>query len=104
MFTASLQKGAGYEAEPRMSFLEGARDVAVLEAMLESGGKQGAPVLVKKFWQNDKISYFCISLFLSSSTPNCIIKDSDWDASSVQFLLWRIYVEMKREHNFCNDI
>ncbi|KAL6204069.1 hypothetical protein ACLB2K_021338 [Fragaria x ananassa] len=46
---ATLKKGAGYEAEPRMSFLEGARDVAVLEAMLESGGKQGAPVLVKKF-------------------------------------------------------
>ncbi|XP_024161181.1 dTDP-3,4-didehydro-2,6-dideoxy-alpha-D-glucose 3-reductase isoform X2 [Rosa chinensis] len=42
-------EGAGYEAEPRMSFLEGARDVAVLEAMLESGGKQGAPVHVKKF-------------------------------------------------------
>ncbi|KAM5582544.1 dTDP-3,4-didehydro-2,6-dideoxy-alpha-D-glucose 3-reductase [Rosa sericea] len=42
-------KGAGYEAEPRMSFLEGARDVAILEAMLESGGKQGAPVHVKKF-------------------------------------------------------
>ncbi|PQP97959.1 uncharacterized protein Pyn_28020 [Prunus yedoensis var. nudiflora] len=46
---ANLRKGTGYEAEPRMSFLEGARDVAVLEAMLESGGKQGAPVDVKKF-------------------------------------------------------
>ncbi|KAL6200685.1 hypothetical protein ACLB2K_030466 [Fragaria x ananassa] len=45
---ATLKKGAGYEAEPRMSFLEGARDVAVLEAMLESGGKQGAPVLYLK--------------------------------------------------------
>lgn len=45
----SLQKGTGYEAEPRMSFLEGARDVAVLEAMLESGGKQGVPVDVKNF-------------------------------------------------------
>lgn len=49
VYTSWLQKGAGYEAEPRMSFLEGARDVAVLEAMLESGGKHGAPVLVKKF-------------------------------------------------------
>ncbi|XP_008243595.1 PREDICTED: uncharacterized protein LOC103341817 [Prunus mume] len=46
---ANLRKGNGYEAEPRMSFLEGARDVAVLEAMLESGGKQGAPVHVKKY-------------------------------------------------------
>ncbi|KAM1413771.1 hypothetical protein ACFX2I_005632 [Malus domestica] len=46
---ATLKKGASYEAEPRMSFLEGARDVAVLEAMLESGTKQGAPVQVKKF-------------------------------------------------------
>ncbi|KAL5567204.1 hypothetical protein UlMin_030368 [Ulmus minor] len=42
-------KGNGYETEPRMSFLEGARDVAVLEAMLESGTKQGALVQVKKF-------------------------------------------------------
>ncbi|BBH04358.1 NAD(P)-binding Rossmann-fold superfamily protein [Prunus dulcis] len=46
---ANLRKGTGYEAEPRMSFLEGARDVAVLEAMLESGGKQGASVHVKKY-------------------------------------------------------
>ncbi|RXH85225.1 hypothetical protein DVH24_041993 [Malus domestica] len=46
---ATLKKGTSYEAEPRMSFLEGARDVAVLEAMLESGTKQGAPVQVKKF-------------------------------------------------------
>lgn len=49
MVFALLQKGTSYEAEPRMSFLEGARDVAVLEAMLESGTKQGAPVQVKKF-------------------------------------------------------
>ncbi|KAF5954604.1 hypothetical protein HYC85_007460 [Camellia sinensis] len=38
-----------YEAEPRCSYVEGARDVAVLEAMLESGMKQGALVQVKKF-------------------------------------------------------
>ncbi|EXB48401.1 Uncharacterized protein L484_007981 [Morus notabilis] len=42
-------KGGVHVAEPRMSFVEGARDVAVLEAMLESGAKQGAPVHVKKF-------------------------------------------------------
>lgn len=43
-----LQEGSGYEAEPRSSFVEGARDVAVLEAMLESGNKGGALVHVKK--------------------------------------------------------
>ncbi|XWS73488.1 hypothetical protein CRYUN_Cryun02cG0133600 [Craigia yunnanensis] len=46
---ASIKKGSGYEAEPRSSFVEGARDVAVLEAMLESGSKGGALVHVKKF-------------------------------------------------------
>lgn len=44
-----LQKGSGYEVEHRLSFLEGARDVAILDAMLESGSKQGALVQVKKF-------------------------------------------------------
>ncbi|PPD75200.1 hypothetical protein GOBAR_DD27872 [Gossypium barbadense] len=44
-----LQQGNGYEAEPRSSFVEGARDVAVLEAMLESGSKGGTLVNVKKF-------------------------------------------------------
>ncbi|KAF3452583.1 hypothetical protein FNV43_RR03016 [Rhamnella rubrinervis] len=42
-------KGSAYEAEPRLSFVEGARDVAILEAMLESGTKQGAVVHVSKF-------------------------------------------------------
>ncbi|PON69736.1 Glucose-fructose oxidoreductase, bacterial [Parasponia andersonii] len=42
-------KGSDHVTEPRISFVEGARDVAVLEAMLESGAKQGAPVQVKKF-------------------------------------------------------
>ncbi|XP_057483001.1 uncharacterized protein YMR315W isoform X2 [Actinidia eriantha] len=42
-------KGSGYEAEPRCSFVEGARDVAVLEAMLESGKRHGALVQVTKF-------------------------------------------------------
>ncbi|XVF04640.1 hypothetical protein REPUB_Repub05bG0102100 [Reevesia pubescens] len=46
---ASLKKGSGYEAEPRSSFVEGARDIAVLEAMLESGSNGGAMVPVKKF-------------------------------------------------------
>ncbi|MBA0845288.1 hypothetical protein Goarm_023359, partial [Gossypium armourianum] len=38
------KQGNGYEAEPRSSFVEGARDVAVLEAMLESGSKGGTLV------------------------------------------------------------
>lgn len=46
--TAFLQKGSGYEAEPRFSFVEGARDVAMLDAMLESGMKHGALVHVKR--------------------------------------------------------
>ncbi|EFH59527.1 oxidoreductase family protein [Arabidopsis lyrata subsp. lyrata] len=37
------------EQEPRLSYVEGARDVAVLEAMLESGAKNGAVVPVTKF-------------------------------------------------------
>jgi len=35
--------------EPRLSYVEGARDVAVLEAMLESGARQGELVRLKKF-------------------------------------------------------
>ncbi|GLU24168.1 hypothetical protein SLE2022_401240 [Rubroshorea leprosula] len=46
---ATLKKESAYEAEPRSSFVEGARDVAFLEAMLESGEKNGALVHVKKF-------------------------------------------------------
>ncbi|KAF8395882.1 hypothetical protein HHK36_019837 [Tetracentron sinense] len=46
---ATLKEGSSYEAEPRSSFVEGARDIAVLEAMLESGMKQGALVNVKTF-------------------------------------------------------
>ncbi|KAF5447850.1 hypothetical protein F2P56_033369 [Juglans regia] len=46
---ATVKSGSAYEAEPRLSFVEGARDVAVLEAMLESGARQGASVRVKKF-------------------------------------------------------
>ncbi|RWW77604.1 hypothetical protein BHE74_00014227 [Ensete ventricosum] len=37
-----------HEPEPRSLYMEGARDVAVLEAMLESSAKQGAAVHVKK--------------------------------------------------------
>lgn len=45
-----MQEGvAGQKAEPRSSYVEGAQDVAVLEAMLESSRKQGAQVHVKKF-------------------------------------------------------
>lgn len=46
---ASKEGVAGHKAEPRSSYVEGARDVAVLEAMLESSTKQGAQVHVKKF-------------------------------------------------------
>ncbi|KAL9322942.1 hypothetical protein ACSQ67_010995 [Phaseolus vulgaris] len=45
----TLKKGSQFVPEPRLSFVEGARDVAVLEAMLESGAKQGELVQVKKF-------------------------------------------------------
>uniref|UniRef100_A0A0D3H4K9 Gfo/Idh/MocA-like oxidoreductase N-terminal domain-containing protein n=1 Tax=Oryza barthii TaxID=65489 RepID=A0A0D3H4K9_9ORYZ len=42
-------KDGDHKAEPRSSYVEGARDVAVLEAMLESSAKQGTMVQVKKF-------------------------------------------------------
>lgn len=45
-----MQDGVVHEAEPRSSYVEGARDVAVLEAMLESGAKQGSSIQVKRFW------------------------------------------------------
>jgi len=45
----AASKDGDHEAEPRSSYVEGARDVAVLEAMLESSAKQGAPVQVKRF-------------------------------------------------------
>ncbi|KAM0864863.1 hypothetical protein ACQ4PT_043636 [Festuca glaucescens] len=44
-----VSKNGDHKAEPRSSYAEGARDVAVLEAMLESSTKQGAQVQVKKF-------------------------------------------------------
>lgn len=44
-----MQKGSGHEVEPRLSYIEGARDVALLEAMLESGSKNGELTHVKKF-------------------------------------------------------
>ncbi|KAL8547176.1 hypothetical protein ACS0TY_006768 [Phlomoides rotata] len=44
---ASLKKDGSYQVEPRLSYVEGARDVAVLDAMLESGKRQGAPISVK---------------------------------------------------------
>lgn len=45
---SSSKNGGSHRAESRSSYAEGARDVAVLEAMLESGTKKGAPVHVKK--------------------------------------------------------
>lgn len=44
-----FQKEIGYEAEPRCSFVEGARDAAVLLAMLGSGTRRGELVPVSKF-------------------------------------------------------
>ncbi|KAJ3693183.1 hypothetical protein LUZ60_008663 [Juncus effusus] len=38
-----------YKAEGRYLYIEGARDVAVLEAMLQSGSKQNVSISVKKF-------------------------------------------------------
>ncbi|KAF5200788.1 NAD(P)-binding Rossmann-fold superfamily protein [Thalictrum thalictroides] len=49
MSQANLKDTGSYAAEPRSTFIEGARDVAVLEAMLESGIRQGAQITVKKF-------------------------------------------------------
>ncbi|KAJ6829599.1 uncharacterized protein M6B38_357035 [Iris pallida] len=46
---ASSKEMTGHQADPRSSYVEGARDVAVLEAMLESSANEGAPVHVKKF-------------------------------------------------------
>ncbi|KAG9136299.1 hypothetical protein Leryth_003877 [Lithospermum erythrorhizon] len=46
---ANLKKEHSYGGEPRLSVIEGARDIAVLDAMLESGQKHGAFVQVNKF-------------------------------------------------------
>ncbi|KAI5427606.1 hypothetical protein KIW84_032856 [Lathyrus oleraceus] len=45
----TLKKGSQFVPEHRLSFVEGARDVALLEAMLKSGSRQGKQVQVKKF-------------------------------------------------------
>lgn len=44
----SLKKVSNHQAEPRLSYIEGARDVALLEAMLESGSKQGVMLPVRR--------------------------------------------------------
>ncbi|GAB2287018.1 hypothetical protein Dimus_021406 [Dionaea muscipula] len=44
----SLEKVGDHESDRRLSYAEGARDVAVLHAMLESGKKHGAAVPLKK--------------------------------------------------------
>nr|GMD21529.1 Oxidoreductase, N-terminal protein [Ipomoea batatas] len=49
IFHWQTQRGGEFKAEPRLSFVEGARDIVVLEAMLESGKREGAPVQVTKF-------------------------------------------------------
>ncbi|KAL4198196.1 hypothetical protein AMTRI_Chr03g44720 [Amborella trichopoda] len=45
---ANLKDGEAYEPDPRGTYLEGARDVALVEAMLESGLKNGELFHVKK--------------------------------------------------------
>ncbi|KAK4780644.1 hypothetical protein SAY87_016750 [Trapa incisa] len=47
--TVTFKKEIGHKAEPRCSFVEGARDAAVLIAMLDSGSKHGELVRVSKF-------------------------------------------------------
>ncbi|GAU21922.1 hypothetical protein TSUD_110620, partial [Trifolium subterraneum] len=44
----TLKKGSQFVPEHRLSFVEGARDVALLEAMLESGSRQGELVHMNK--------------------------------------------------------
>ncbi|KAL3850079.1 hypothetical protein ACJIZ3_011961 [Penstemon smallii] len=46
---ASIEKDSNFEVEPRLSIVEGARDVAVLDAILKSGKSEGALLQVKKF-------------------------------------------------------
>ncbi|XP_042384928.1 scyllo-inositol 2-dehydrogenase (NADP(+)) IolW-like isoform X1 [Zingiber officinale] len=46
--TNNKEGSSGHNPEARSSYIEGARDVAVLEAMLESSMKQGNPVHVKR--------------------------------------------------------
>ncbi|KAL1197376.1 hypothetical protein V5N11_011964 [Cardamine amara subsp. amara] len=48
-FFNDISETSKKEQEPRLSYVEGARDVAVLEAMLESGAKNGAVIPVIKF-------------------------------------------------------
>ncbi|CAH2053190.1 unnamed protein product [Thlaspi arvense] len=48
-FFSDISETSKKEQEPRLSYVEGARDVAVLEAMLESGARNGAVVTVAKF-------------------------------------------------------
>ncbi|CAK7339263.1 unnamed protein product [Dovyalis caffra] len=55
---ANLKKGSSYEVEPRLSFIEGARDVAVLDAMLESGNKNGALVQLYKARERENVFEF----------------------------------------------
>ncbi|KZV56445.1 hypothetical protein F511_08343 [Dorcoceras hygrometricum] len=49
---ATMKKDQSFPVEHRLSFLEGARDVAVLEAMLESGRRQGATVQLARYRAN----------------------------------------------------
>lgn len=58
-----MQKESQFAAEPRLSFIEGARDVAVLEAMCDSGAKQGALVNVKKFWDYHKEFFWLVKWY-----------------------------------------
>uniref|UniRef100_A0A1J3H032 Glucose--fructose oxidoreductase n=1 Tax=Noccaea caerulescens TaxID=107243 RepID=A0A1J3H032_NOCCA len=48
-FFNDISKTSKNELDPRLSYVEGARDVAVLEAMLESGARNGAVVPVNTF-------------------------------------------------------
>ena len=44
-----VQDAVGFKPEQRLSYVEGLRDIAVIEAMLESNTNNGAQTFVKKF-------------------------------------------------------
>ncbi|KAH7684330.1 putative oxidoreductase protein, partial [Dioscorea alata] len=46
---ANKDAAVGFKPEERLSYIEGLRDLAVLEAMIESNANNGAQTLVKKF-------------------------------------------------------
>ncbi|KAK6138363.1 hypothetical protein DH2020_027892 [Rehmannia glutinosa] len=80
-FVAALRmKDSNFQGEPRISFLEGARDFAVLDAMLESGKKQGALVQIR---DDDNIEEKDVS-------------DEEIEAEELEKRMWKDRVKLKR--------